>query len=110
MEQNRMMNLSSSQELLHLKPKAFRPSWLLPVKSIQFDLPGIFFWQQCTISLLIPIIQIAVIHRRPTLFFRVFIPPQEFFRYQPVILSSRSPYFLSELALSALTKLSVKAI
>ena len=36
MAQNRMMNLSSSQELLHLKPKAFRPSWLLPVKSIQF--------------------------------------------------------------------------
>lgn len=40
MAQNRMMNLSSSQELPHLKPKAFRPSWLLPVKSIQFDLPG----------------------------------------------------------------------
>lgn len=26
MAQNRMMNLSSSQELLHLKPKAFRPT------------------------------------------------------------------------------------
>lgn len=40
MVQNRMMNLSSSQELPHLKPKAFRPSWLLPGKSIHFDLPS----------------------------------------------------------------------
>lgn len=42
MVQNRMMNLSSSQELPHLKPKAFRPSWLLPGKSIHFDLPSYF--------------------------------------------------------------------
>src|ERR1044072_145536 len=44
MAQNRMMNLSSSQELPHLKPKAFRPSWLLPGKSIHFYLPIPFFF------------------------------------------------------------------
>lgn len=77
MAQNRMMNLSSSQELLHLKHSA-----RAPVKSIQFDLPPTGFLASMHYRTF-DSFHSNRCHSQKTLAIRVFIPPQELFRYQP---------------------------